>query len=321
MYSPVGSGRFTSFGVNEDELRDRAFKALLPGIRPRLSLLNSLYELKDFKTLSHTFRNLAKLPAKGGSLTLRKVLRKAVQNTSDVYLQYMFNIGPLLSDICNIQRSLKQTRSQVNKLLENEGKRTIVRYGHRVESPVYANSSLALMGHSIGQNYIDRPSELIGTGNSYRTVTADLQFRAQMEYNYTLPGWQRHNAQLLGLLDSLGVQLNPQIIWNALPWSFVIDWVADVGQWLSQFSNANLKPVTMIHRFCWSLHGRRTISCSKDLMIGTPYARTGIPVSTIREEAYIRSPSRPDMVSALTGSGISLTEFSLAAALGGSRLR
>jgi hypothetical protein len=40
---------------------------------------------------------------------------------------------------------------------------------------------------------------------------------------------------LRGLLDSLGFELNPRIIWDAVPFTFVIDWFFGVGSWLDRF--------------------------------------------------------------------------------------
>lgn len=41
---------------------------------------------------------------------------------------------------------------------------------------------------------------------------------------------------LRGLLDTLGFQLNPRIVWDAVPFTFVIDWFFGVGAWLQTFS-------------------------------------------------------------------------------------
>jgi len=41
---------------------------------------------------------------------------------------------------------------------------------------------------------------------------------------------------LRGLLDTLGFQLNPRIVWDAIPFTFVIDWFFGVGAWLQTFS-------------------------------------------------------------------------------------
>lgn len=38
-----------------------------------------------------------------------------------------------------------------------------------------------------------------------------------------------------GMLDHFGVELNPQILWDAIPFSFVLDWFTGFGDWLGQY--------------------------------------------------------------------------------------
>lgn len=314
MFSPGADNRFARTLANEDDLRDRALKRLLPGIRPKLSLLNSVIELKDFRSLPRTIRRILSIP-KAGRRTLRRILGAA----SDAYLQKEFNIMPLLRDIGGIQSSLKQVRDEVNKLLQNEGKRRRVHFGHDIPQAVTATQQQVSFGAVLRQPA--EPDRLIGTQWNYRKVTGKSRFHAELEYTYTLPGWQRENAHILGLLDSLGVNLNPAIIWNAIPWSFVVDWVISVSRYLDGLKRRNLEPVTVIHKWCWSVHTERDIDLWIDINTGTAYAQTNIPIARVSEESYIRSPSMPSLEAALQGSGISIKEFSLAAALGGSRLR
>jgi hypothetical protein len=118
---------------------------------------------------------------------------------------------------------------------------------------------------------------------------------------------------MAALLDVLGVNLNPQIIWNALPWSFVVDWVIRVNKWLDNFKVSNLEPTTYIHQYCWSSKVEREILLS----IGFPGV---LDVQRITESAYRRQVTVPDYVRIIELSGLSLKEFSLAAALGLSRL-
>jgi hypothetical protein len=40
---------------------------------------------------------------------------------------------------------------------------------------------------------------------------------------------------LRAVLDTIGFELNPRIIWDALPFTFVLDWFFDVGSFLGNF--------------------------------------------------------------------------------------
>jgi hypothetical protein len=50
-----------------------------------------------------------------------------------------------------------------------------------------------------------------------------------------------------GYLDHFGVELNPQILWDAIPFSFVLDWFTGFGSWLGQFKIDALQlPILLI---------------------------------------------------------------------------
>jgi len=332
LYLPTSSG-FTHIESNETVLRDEAFKSLLPGIRPRLSLLNSIYELKDYKTLLHTARRIKdyqnywkQLNLRGPLKSLapkgRRTLRKVLGLVSDVYLQTQFNILPLLADIEACHKSLISFNTLVNRLLEDEGRRKLQRLQWSLKN-TYSdeNQEDILRGYGTAGSSSPGPDESVGLNKAYRFVRyPEAVFNAQMEYSYTLDGYPKEFLRISGLLDSLGVNFNPVIIWNAIPWSFVVDWIIGVNRFLDQFESRNIKPKTTIHRWCWSYSVVRNITLLKDVNVATYWTALSVPVAKHTESAYKRSNSTPSLITAITGSGLSLKEFSLGAALGGSRL-
>jgi hypothetical protein len=302
---------------------------MLPGIKPQLSLINSVIELKDFKKLPATVRRLRSMLSSltgSGNKTLRKILG----GSADAYLQKEFNVMPLLSDISGFRKALTNTSKQVKNLLDLEGKPLTRHYYAGLES-VYPNKALtpaATTYQPPAEVSSEMPAPGGGTVNKlsglvkpYREVTyGEARFHAEIQYSYYLTQFQRENSAILGLADSLGVNLNPSIIWNAIPWSFVVDWVFDVSRWLDQFKVRNLEPVTVIHRYLWSTTVDRVtkIDCEINLSCPTlpkPLVRT----SVCREQAY-RRDLFPISMSNITTSGFSLKEFTLAGALGLSRM-
>jgi hypothetical protein len=119
----------------------------------------------------------------------------------------------------------------------------------------------------------------------------------------------------LALLDSLGVNFNPRTLWNAIPWSFVIDWFVKIGDWLNTFEVKWMKPTIQIMDLMCSVKRSRKISVSftgwDDRLItdGRIYV-----YPAVKETAFKRFPITLDEAS-VTLSGLSLTEFSLGAAL------
>jgi hypothetical protein len=141
------------------------------------------------------------------------------------------------------------------------------------------------------------------------------RFYGNMTYWYTVPTMGGLIDQTNAFLDDIGINLNPAIVWNAIPWSFVIDWVLNVNLWLDQFKYRQLEPVTVIGQYCWTMHVKRVTT----LMMG--YGGSANPVQRISEEAYRRQVAVPNWISSIQTSGLSLKEFSLASALAITRRR
>lgn len=311
-------GKTVSLPSDLRALQQESLDIMLPGIRPKLSLVNSIYELKDFKTLPRSinkirktiglkpfkvFRNLwgTQKGTRRTALTFRELLRTA----SDSYLQWSFNIAPLVSDIYGIYKSLVNVRNELKNLIKNAGKRQ-VRHYRRMLSNQYANENET-------RTAVTPTKRVQRTAIWYRQVTySHRHFYATLKYSYTLPSVRYELALIDSYLDALGVNLNPAIIWNAIPWTFVLDWVVGVSQLLSRLKLRNIEPITVIHGYCWSIHVRRTITC------GFGYGST-LPLGDHIEEAYYRSLGMPNLWSSIRTSGVNLKEFSLATALATSR--
>lgn len=138
-------------------------------------------------------------------------------------------------------------------------------------------------------------------------------FHAEVEYEFSYSDFQTEYAQLLALLDSLGVNFNPAIIWNAIPFSFVIDWVVGVSSWLNRLKVGNMDPAINISRYLWSIRRKRRIDCQ----LGT-YDSYGFesrsPLPTLTETAYRRTCKMPAR-GLFTTSGLNSQELRLGGAL------
>jgi len=121
------------------------------------------------------------------------------------------------------------------------------------------------------------------------------------------------------LLDTLGVKPDPSIIWNAIPFTFLIDWVIDVGGFLRRFSTDNLGLKTVVHDFCSSHKSVTTRSIRLKAYYGPSWNNWESPnspvVTNVTKRRYIRRKSIPSLTAALASSGISTRELTLSAAL------
>lgn len=307
-----------------DDLIQASLNAMCPYVKANLSLLNSILELKDFRSLPKTLNGIANLTSRiktqiGSAFGKRKALRLLLRQSSDAYLTERFAIAPLLSDMAGIKQALSSTQKRIQSLLDRSEKLQTSHYNRDVGPPedvtsdvMYTQANIPNPGYTpaLNTHRITR-----------RAVEEATKFHAELQYSYYYSEYQRQNAAILGLLDSLGVNLNPAIIWNAIPWSFVVDWFIGVSRWLDNFKLRNLEPVIIIHQYLWSVTKKRTIYVSYgNVSYPNPSHRAigPTPMPTVVETSYRRDVGLPS-VSSITKSGLTLDEFSLGAALAISR--
>lgn len=317
-----------------DQYAGRCLAALYPGIRPELSLINSLIELKDFKSTARGVvsarKRISAIQTKLENAvfpteTLRRVLMSAIKRrltlnqilklASENYLQWQFAIAPLARDIESVKTAIRGARQSVAKLLADEGKLRRTHFsvplaectGGSETYYCYGPSSWGVVNQFYGRREVNY---------------TNAKFTVSLAYSYKLDEWQKQHLLPLGYLDSLGVFWNPAIIWNALPWSFVVDWVMGVGSWLDQFKTRNIEPTIHVARCCISARAKRTVTLRLATLDHPAFGGgTGETlVSSVTEDAYFRQPHNANFVRSIQSSGLNLKEFSLAAALGLARL-
>jgi len=340
FYDPLSEDKgFVPFPADIGAWQSNSMRAMMPYIKGELSVLNSVYELKDFKTLPNQVRSVGSLI--GGDLahsylrvvnpTLWKILRKIppgatlrtyLRESASGYLQAKFNILPLISDIQAIIRSVEATCDRIRDLINRQGKPRIAHFTKQFMEfdNVDETSNDVGMGYD-GLHPGWNPSAIItGTSKCHRQVIyKPSTFHAEVEYNYNYTNYQAKYASLLAFLDRIGVNLNPRIIWNAIPWSFVVDWVVGIGRLLDDFRKGWMDPEINILRYLWSISRRRDIFADrlirfKDYLDGPMGEYHPYPLPTLTETAYRRVVEWPTRAS-LFASGLNSNEFTLGAAL------
>lgn len=333
LYDPQPDGSFILPIEGESDLVAHAVRAMLPQVKEELSLLNSIYELKDMKTLPRTVKRMEGLIVQKG-YNLKASLRRILQSSSDGYLQQQFNLLPMLSDLTNFRTGLTRVRKTLRKLLSEERK---VRTRHYTVTlgPKYCyiadeSSTKAYIQVADDSNRFSPKSEYTTTYLSRlhdkvlqtRLVNATGTFHVELKYRFHFMTYQKVYGEFLTFLDTMGVNFNPAIIWNAIPWSFVIDWVAGVNRWLDQFKVQNMEPVVVILDCLWSQKLERTTVI--DTVVNADslkLPRQRHHAVTFVESSYKRTSGYRPVTEALRLSGVSLKEFTLGSALALTRKR
>lgn len=300
-------------------LIEMSLRQMLPGIKQKLSLINSIYELKDFEHVAKSLRTLRVGKVSSFLKTLPKTLslRSALRAVSKTHLTLAFAIIPLMQDITGMYRVLVDTTKEVNDLVTRENKLVTRHFAWHTNESVAEDTTSAFytpLSSRSNDVYIvpihgERIARQLGS-----------KFHAQIEYSYSLTQYQRKNAQALGYLDSLGIGVSrtPEIIWNAIPWSFAIDWVIQVNNFLRSFAPKNLEPAVNIHRYLWSIKRKRVTEVRIKADNSPPdreAAKTAHKLMVVIESAYRREVTMPSKSLLLEVGGFSPKELLLGASL------
>lgn len=244
------------FGMYDGASR-RGWWEMKPRFEGEVQMLNFLFELKDFKDiakamlkfkglseikdrLSHLRNAFYRIPRVMGraTATTADVLRstKAIAGTStkaaaELRLAYSFALMPLIRDLGDILFQAGQIVREVQLQFKEQGEELNVR--HYSETDVVKDTLVT----GINNNYWK------ATGiHEKRVFTATLEYG----YNYTM------REQSDAFLRYWGLQLTPEAIWNALPFSFLVDYVFSVGNAIHSMSvDPNVK--LMPSQYCESI--------------------------------------------------------------------
>jgi len=81
----------------------------------------------------------------------------------------------------------------------------------------------------------------LSQGTAYRLHTTYRQVWFSGAFTYHLPTGFHSRNQLVSLATKartlLGVDLTPEVLWNAAPWSWAVDWFSNAGDVLSNYSD------------------------------------------------------------------------------------
>jgi len=317
-----------------DQLIIRSLGFMSPSIRPSLSLINEIIELKDIVTLKHTVKRFKSF----GALLFRqnplKTFRDLAGVASDVYLQLEFNIKQFIRDIKGARKALAQTAVRIRALVNSEGRPRVARFKLQFDEFSASDDPGHVPLTSLVEPTFATPltqGSVHATYNWYcshctRQVTHSKSlFTAQMRYSVNYTDFQKKHAEVLAMLDAFGVNFNPEIIWDAIPWSFVVDWFVKIGDLLSELKVGLSDPALNIMDYSWAIRRERVITVRGNFipLDGSgdwpPYRISYVRVPDVRETSYKRVAGLPDP-SLLQLSGLNLYKVSLASALVISRL-
>lgn len=276
---------------DESYLAEQALAFMMPAVNSGVSLINSLLELKDLKHMNpnpslkrmmrkHPF--LVQIRTKKGKRKFRKEL---VTRLNNAHLNASFGIVPFVRDLADIGTELMDLAVRLSTLKASAERRLVKHYKREFPTSDGRRATTRWI-EATTDNSISWPAGLISdnlaNGGSRTNITLKRRARwsvlpvyhATMRYAYALPQIDDTTAYVYLALDRLGVRLDPSIVWNAIPFTFLVDWVVDVGGYLSSLARDNYQIDVQIRDFIHSVKYEREAEIDLTFLCDTGLAST-----------------------------------------------
>jgi hypothetical protein len=314
--------------VQWDSLSATALQSMLPSFHTQNSLVNFLLELKDFKSVVKYMRGNIQKKLSAIENALRKLKQpdnirrsnKPLDKLARAYLSYSFGWKPLYNDLVSFVRTVSGFEARYRELVQ------------RANAPQQSYWGTWVAGTAAGENLFynngtgDPPPSWVGPTRCrcrvrvIQEATNGIRYHATIRYRYAIPPeLSSAGGKAKAFLDTLGVAANPAVIWNAIPFSFLIDYLVDIGNYLERLRVDNIPFKTEILDFCHSARIERRVVM--EVALENEHYLTGkipfafLPTDMCKVVMYERKLGLPNYLTAMQTSGLNYREFSLVGAL------
>lgn len=200
MIQTPTAAQFSSWSID-------AFNAFHDQVPREFSVGNFLYELRDIKGM------------------IPKIERSISKTASSNFLAFEFGVKPFIGDVQKMLTLMEVVSKRLKHLSDTAGKEVTLSFSRKVEEPT-------------GPSILSIPVPEWGSGANYefRRVSYSGKFTASSKLIQNLDILSDTNGLLKGYAAALGLNNPIAIVWEAIPYSFVIDWFFKVGKLLDTLS-------------------------------------------------------------------------------------
>lgn len=196
-----------------------AFKRFRP-VQPKVGAGQALGELRDFPSLF-------------------KLALKKFKDLGSAYLNYQFGWRPFIKDLLDFIETQKRIENHI-RYVRNNNNKWIKRRGTLKDDTTTTTTSAPSYMHPALNSYLCWPIGSWGTGTKTLIVKDRIWFEGVMKYY--IQGLEVDSCQDVWtspLIRKLyGLELTPSLLYELTPWTWLIDWVLNVGDVLENFSNS-----------------------------------------------------------------------------------
>lgn len=205
--------------------------------KPLVALPTFIFELKDLPGMYREVVSFGKALPKSIELIKRagdhllnptdvRSMRKVATKLGEVNLSYSFGWEPLISDLAKVTgfaEAYYRRLEQLTNLMSESGLR------RRIKVDKASNSST--------QNGISTGAGTVFTVTVDNLTTTEVSRWAVSRWKATNPPQSRKPSELDVIRSLFGLTIDPATVWSVIPWSWMIDWFTDVGNFLDAHRN------------------------------------------------------------------------------------
>lgn len=246
-----------------------AVTAMKPNLnKGGLLLLNFIRELKEgcYRKGAQAHRRGDQLPNKGSWASPMGALRAL----SRFNLFWQFALMPTIKDVKDILDRVNNLEKRIQQLIREANKVQTRHYTCPITDRIVLPADIVRANVAYSA---DQPGW--GMREETRWFT-EPRYHASMRFNYDCTSIQGLLGTLRAKLNAFGVDRLISSLWEAIPYSFVVDWFVNVGKMLESLEStlvSDLFPIRILD-FCHSVKYKYTTRLIHNQgQLGTPHLR------------------------------------------------
>jgi hypothetical protein len=221
----------------------REIKETYPMIETSAKAFGLAWKDNVRKTVSTDFGNVV---LHGSSLSSRNM---GVRDLADQFLNQQFGWAPFLGDLKNFFLTWLDAKTIIKKLTDDNGRWTRRRVKvqkdeevsvvQEVQLPVnYTSYSIPCFPTNMPADFFTGPPSWKITDHYDLSIHASGKFRFyRPEFDVTLPDYSSAWNKVMRYVKIYGLEVSPYHVWQATPWTWLSDWVFNLGAYIERMSD------------------------------------------------------------------------------------
>jgi len=277
-----------------------AFRHFHEQIPLSTSVANFLFEAREYPFKAAKF---ALMKQKGRALKrgVKSVMQRPIGTLSDQYLAYNFDYAPSVSDIFAIVNMGDKVSKRLDYLRKSRGKLVKLHYRSQLENILSPDYNYVRGGDT---DYVIR----------MHTTALDVKYSASATLFQELEGLDDAWASWKSIFAASGFNNPVSIAWNALPFSFVLDWILPIGNALKSMAIQPFMGRWDVYNVSASIRVLQSQLAYRDFVMSN-HANTSHVLALIQTEYYRRWAGLPMSSSDIDLAGLSPDQQTLFDAL------